>query len=231
MTGDAVRSNVLDVDDSSTAVAVRVGQPQQRESYQTLNFTPSIVCLSPTHLLQRRGSLQQLLEVLGANVFEGLIVVWILCGALGSGIARAKGLGPVKWGLICLLFGVFGVFALVLQTSRHAATLAQPDRRRWEALVQIDPEITAAAAEAMALGRHQTELLAQLYLAVDDKSYLPSIMQKVRASTADHGRLRAALGEIDYTTRQDGKVEISSGMGQGRVFKDLTQLKRYVGAA
>jgi hypothetical protein len=50
--------------------------------------------------------------------------------------------------------------------------------RQWQTLVELDPEIAAAAAKARAAGPHVEKLLAEKYLALNDKQYLEAALTK-----------------------------------------------------
>jgi hypothetical protein len=64
----------------------------------------------------------------------------------------------------------------------RATERKQPfDRQKWEALTKYDPEIAAIANKLNQLGQKWVDEFARAYLALNDKQYLPNIVQKLIA--------------------------------------------------
>jgi hypothetical protein len=53
------------------------------------------------------------------------------------------------------------------------------DRNKWDALVKYDKDIADVALKLEALGPPWVDEFAKAYLAINDKSYLPVIVQKI----------------------------------------------------
>lgn len=94
------------------------------------------------------------------------------------------------------------VSALAGQESRNASEQVAAasgqdfNRAKWSTLLEVDPEIREAADEVGKLGPRYVEQLAYKYLSVDDKSYLPAIVDSiVRAAKDDQLRDEAAKQE------------------------------------
>jgi hypothetical protein len=100
-----------------------------------------------------------------------LVLAWV-----GSKMATARGRDPVIWAIMCFLFGLLGilVLAIVGEASGLKANprLPMDQKRKWLALVDLDPEIRDVAARARAHGEKYELMLAERYLALGDKSYL-----------------------------------------------------------
>ncbi len=149
------------------------------------------------------------------------VVIWIVFGivfaVIGSNMARARGRDPAIWAVICFVSCLIGVIILAMSGPASSPTLAQPSQnleslKKWEVLVELDPEIRAAAATARALGPRYEQILAQKYLALSDKTYLAAALEAV-SKQADADSQQA---EAD---RQSSKIEMwpdySSGSPSG----------------
>ncbi len=55
------------------------------------------------------------------------------------------------------------------------------DRSKWATLVKYDEDIARVAAELRPLGRHWVDEFAKAYLSLNDKAYVPNIVQKIVA--------------------------------------------------
>jgi hypothetical protein len=63
--------------------------------------------------------------------------------------------------------------------AQIAAAAAGYDRAKWQALVQYDPDISAAADAVRPFGQMWVDELGASYMALNDKSYLTGIVEKV----------------------------------------------------
>jgi hypothetical protein len=63
-------------------------------------------------------------------------------------------------------------------------SFSQVDLQRWKKLVELDPDIAAAAAIAREKGIGCEMMLAEKYLTLNDKSYLQSALEKALAESA-----------------------------------------------
>ena len=55
------------------------------------------------------------------------------------------------------------------------------DRAKWDALLRCDDDLKSVADKLAPFGRRWVDEFASDYLAINDKAYLPSIMQKLIA--------------------------------------------------
>jgi len=61
------------------------------------------------------------------------------------------------------------------------------DVAKWKALVEFDEDVAAAAKQLQNHGQQYVDQLAAAYLALNDKQYLPTIVQKVLARAQQGG--------------------------------------------
>lgn len=125
------------------------------------------------------------------------VVLLIQCGfaAAGYSLAAQKGRDPVLWCIICLISGILGVIAIAIvpdqQTSvnldierlRKPATSGENvsfDKQRWNALIEFDPEISEAVHEVKEIDENYVDYLAEKFMVLNDKTYLPSIISNIR---------------------------------------------------
>lgn len=141
----------------------------------------------------------------------GFLVGLLVCVGFGSAcaaIADAKGRSQVGWFLIGFLFWLLGLILIIVLPSEKPVAAHDPrpwpdrdplappapspaplppprfDARRWAALKEVDAEIAAAAARAAALGDGYEDELAEKFLVLDDKAYLPALEGKLAAKAA-----------------------------------------------
>jgi len=110
------------------------------------------------------------------------IIIGLIFGGIGAAWANSKHLNPLLWGIVCFFTGFIGLIILAFQKADadpETVLIAGPEVGRWKALVEVDPEIGAAAASARAAGAQYEQLLAEKYLALNDKQYLPALLAKV----------------------------------------------------
>jgi len=78
------------------------------------------------------------------------------------------------------------------------ATTANFDRAKWNALVKYDNDIAMMAEKLRPLGQRWLDELASSYLALNDKTYLPEIEQKIVAAA----KTAAAKEEMEEQERR-----------------------------
>ena len=65
------------------------------------------------------------------------------------------------------------------EVHRVNANADDYDRKKWQALVKYDPDIAKVATKLRELGDHWVDEFAKSYLAINDKSYLPTIVNQI----------------------------------------------------
>lgn len=100
---------------------------------------------------------------------------------------------------------------------------ASQDARKWQALVEFDPEIAAQAKRVATFGQPYVDELAQKYMAIGDKAYLAQMADQIVArAEATAAERQAALSEqnnkfqgfrcfYDEHGRFVGEVSVESG--------------------
>jgi hypothetical protein len=159
-----------------------------------------------------------------------IVVVMLVFGAIGGFWASSKSLNPWLWALLCACFPVIGLIILAFQRPALLPVTGGMGTDRWSALVEVDAEIAAAAREARSLGHGYEDMLAQKYLALNDKSYLPNLLETIRAAAKAEPNLPPVIGQVRFSQLPDGRFKIIEGLGAGKVFPDLPTLKRYIGS-
>jgi uncharacterized protein (DUF58 family) len=65
------------------------------------------------------------------------------------------------------------------------------DKAKWKALVEYDPDISRVVSALSPYGQKYIDQLATGYLALNDKEYLPMIVQKILATAREDAARRA----------------------------------------
>ena len=105
--------------------------------------------------------------------------LWVACGPICGLLAGHKE----------------DIIQLTLQRSDEASNVTQVssaltgstvsyDRSRWNALLQFDKEVFAACEEVHSLGQKWVDELASSYMTLNDKAYLPTIVQNIKSKAA-----------------------------------------------
>lgn len=150
-----------------------------------------------------------------------LLLLWLACGVVTAIIASNKGKSGVAWFFLGCVLGVFGIILIAVLPSETATTIrvvnewpepardahaAQPslprapvpapggsshDARKWQVLKEVDSDVATAAARVAALGARYEDELADKFLALNDKSYLQAIEERI-VTRVEEERARAA---------------------------------------
>jgi hypothetical protein len=82
------------------------------------------------------------------------------------------------------------------------------DREKWQALERYDPELAMIASKLRVLGDKWVDEFARAYLALNDKKYLPNIVQKI----IDDARLEAKELEQKLEQKKIARKEAWSSL-------------------
>ena len=107
-------------------------------------------------------------------------------------IAGAAGY-PAYEPVVFWIAAIAAVVGIIAQASADSASVSNErapsqdralsngsyDRSKWNALLRFDPEIAAAAEQVKPFGQRWMDEFAQAYLDLNQKSYLPQIVQKI----------------------------------------------------
>ena len=102
----------------------------------------------------------------------------------------------------------------IAETVGTGRTAGSDSMARWHALVDVDPDIAAAAAKARAAGADYERQLAEKYLTLNDKQYLAAALEKVLAQGPSTGQ----IGNCTFQRKPDGRYVITRGFCTGRTF-------------
>lgn len=188
-----------------------------------------------------QGTAQLLLYILGVLLtFTGILAIFgiPLCVAVwiwGLVTAANSPSEPVKITLVHENSG----FGLLSQASAVGTALPPPsfDVNKWNALVQFDEDIRAAADRIKPLGQKWEARFAAAYLALNDKNYISTILQKITAEARQEAEaLRSMPKMIDsgvHKGRQwrrfdNGVVEADAPAGL-KSFKSIEDMRAYFG--
>lgn len=98
-------------------------------------------------------------------------------------MARSRDRDPAIWAVICFLFPLIGVLALAISggAPRSSANrgVAGEEGKKWQVLQELDPDIRAAADRIREADPSYEGLLAQKYMALNDKNYLKAAEEAV----------------------------------------------------
>ena len=188
------------------------------------------------------------------------LVVGILFAVVCGFVAAAKNKSVILWVFLGFLFGPIPLIILACSSAEpeekpqgiQPALAALPenpsyDLAKWRALVEYDDDIKRAAETVRPFGPRYEARLASDYLALNDKNYLPQILEKVKAA-AEAGVLsdkelaeeRARIADFDRYVRRcyevpTGKLVVLQNDralaqvdGQIRAYKDPADFRDQV---
>ncbi|MCE1236104.1 MAG: hypothetical protein LWW93_07065 [Hyphomicrobiales bacterium] len=128
------------------------------------------------------------------EVFVVVLLADLILGVVGGAVASAKGRSFFSWFLLGFLTQGFALFVLIFLSStdaRHAelvkslndiaASTGGVDLARWASLIELDPEVAAAAETVRRHGERYERMLAEKYLPLNDRAYLQAAVDKVIA--------------------------------------------------
>lgn len=129
------------------------------------------------------------------------------------------------------------------------------DVAKWKSLVELDEEISDAAARARKMGEQYEDLLAEKYLPLNDKKYLLAALTKViqkansdlvmsaieaerKQEESESKKLEDAafmenvlnvgrIGNSNLYTMKDGTVALECDDGERRIFANRHEAQRY----
>jgi len=127
-----------------------------------------------------------------ALMLRGKIVSGVVCLALSVGSLFGGIVAIVVVWVVTAAWAVYVLFreefvelssAAARNPSPAATDQADYDRRKWEVLLEYDPEVQEAYEQVRPSGQPALDRLARDYLAVNDRGMLPLIVMKICAET------------------------------------------------
>ena len=167
-----------------------------------------------------------LLAIVISPLLAGLLVLALPRGHAGSG--SQVPLGPVR-----------SISSKPLIKAAGASPPPSFDREKWEALLRYDDDIAAVAKKLRPLGDKAVDEFAHAYLALNDKSYLPSIVKKIivdaraeaERNEVERGAFVVAQGSYrsrNWKRYSNNVVEGEIASGEYRKFESYDAFKSYI---
>jgi hypothetical protein len=143
-----------------------------------------------------------------------IIPFWVVFGgiiaALAWNLAAKKHKDSLLWAVICFIIPIAIIFLLASGSNDEVeAASSVRDLRRWNALIEVDPDIAAAAEKARSLDPDCERLLAEKYMVLNDKQYLEPLLTKV--ITQFEADTDSGLADERYDELERLKWELSVG--------------------
>jgi hypothetical protein len=135
------------------------------------------------------------------------VIFALICFSVAKGKNKSAGL----WAVLGFLFGPIAFIILLfasaeLSTEEKIASAITSaggvhtpiisgdiDKKKWGALVQFDTEIANAQQQVQAYGQQYVDKLAESYLALPDKQYLPrmvaAVVESAKADSTSNQRI------------------------------------------
>lgn len=108
----------------------------------------------------------------------GLLLVNLLFAVVMAEIANSRGRTGLLWGAVGLVFGLFGLIALLLQKNKKKAFVTS---EKWTALKNKDQAIEQAVAEITQLDPSFEVIFAERLMAYRDTSKIPEIVADIKS--------------------------------------------------
>lgn len=169
----------------------------------------------------------------------GMIIgIPLFIGGLGMGVAGMLSLGgtAVKTGVIAgkaTIAAGKAIKGTKQNGSPKSATAIDGnyDRKKWNTLKEIDPDIRAAANRLNEYGNNWEDELADRYLSLNDKKYLDDILSAVIQIAESDGTLgepeQVSAGDNLLVRESDGTYTVVSGVDRGKRFEDYETVVEY----
>lgn len=142
--------------------------------------------------------------------------------------------------LVGLVLGLLLNFLMPSQTAQPKATQSSGDTTaqnmaRWNTLVELDPDIAAAAKQARDAGHTYEHQLAEKYLALNDKQYLAAALAHVLEEAQERAQRDSAypasgtIGKSTFRRDADGSYVIVKGFRTGNRFPSYGDMQKALG--
>lgn len=162
-----------------------------------------------------------------------VLLVAVVSALIGGSMASNRNKNPIVWGLICFLFPLIGLIILAASGTDPAVgpVLSLPrgvDYNRWNTLKEVDPDIAAAASEAQKIGPMAEHRLAEKFLTLNDKSYLPTLLQNLQKEAVALSSEFQVINGQQCKVFGDGSVVITRGKHVGKAFSNVSELEQFL---
>ncbi len=153
-----------------------------------------------------------------------IFLVLLIKGAIALicySIAQSKGRSGITWAILGLIFSLVALIVVALlpripETTKadqnlSAVPAAQGtfDRQRWNALLESNAEVAAAAARLAPLGNHSVDALAVRYLAGGENESIHAIVESILQDHKSIDEVMARPADFDHLDRQVAHVYVT----------------------
>jgi hypothetical protein len=161
-----------------------------------------------------------------------IVLLAILFAIIGGAMARSRNRSPIAWGIICLFTGFIGLIILAVAGDANGpsvsiATIGDSSVKRWNTLKEVDPDIANAAQEAQSLGPMAERKLAEKYLALNDKNYLPALLENLKKEAPTGDSELQMINGMRCRIFADGSAVIARGKHVGKSFPSIEELEAF----
>ncbi|TIT72669.1 MAG: hypothetical protein E5W60_04410 [Mesorhizobium sp.] len=155
---------------------------------------------------------------------------------IGYNMAAARNKDPMTWAILCGLTGLIGVLILAATGEAKAEAPQEPfrlrddrdlraakpvdtpaptyDKAKWEVLKEVDNDISRSSAMALQLGAKYEQQLAEKYLTLGDKTYLPALLTKLKEQyDAEQGAAAAVTTSSAAAEYEKFMAKVSANNG------------------
>jgi hypothetical protein len=173
--------------------------------------------------------------IIGGGKIMLILGALVLFALVGGVMASARNRKAILWMAICFITGFFGIIALAVigRAGRSGSSSLNKhpgfNMEKWNTLKEVDAEIAEAAAEAHKVAPYVEIRLAQKYLALNDKSYLPQLLKSVVEKSASEP-VSGKIKGIAFKTDERGLLVITVGIHKGKSFSSYGALEKFIGA-
>jgi hypothetical protein len=163
-------------------------------------------------------------------ILIGLIA--IIFAIIGGTMASNRNRSPIGWAVICFFTGFIGIIILAIVGDAQGQNIVisaagGTDIKRWNTLKEVDPDIANAATEAQSIGPMAERKLAEKYLVLNDKSYLPALLENLRKDGPTGDSELQVINGIQCRIFADGSAVITRGKHVGKIFPSVDELKAF----
>jgi hypothetical protein len=171
-------------------------------------------------------------------------MIALVFALIGGMMATNRNRNPYGWAILCFFTSIFGLILLAIVGKSDSkadglipyeglgtAFSANYDRKKWEVLKEVDPDIRRAAHQAAEVGPHCENELAEKYLSVNSKEYLTKILdnaiENAKLSNDEIEPEQISTGENLLIKQRDRTYKVISGPDAGKRFEDFETVVEY----
>jgi hypothetical protein len=172
------------------------------------------------------------------------LLIEVLFGLAGAGVARRRGRGPLIWFFVCFCFTWIGLVILFCLPKWRVTVSLIPryDQAKWQALVASNADVAAAVEKLAPYGKYYVDDLASAVLGAGSKQDRPAAIARVLEKATGHAAIVADDAWLDSIGRNvhslyrtdggllaqiiDGTVLAQNG-SDVRLFRSSAEYRRF----